>query len=149
MNLNGGTGNDTVTGGRGNDTLLGGAGNDVINGGLGSDALTGNAGTDFFVFNTALSAANVDSIVDFSVVDDTIRLENNGIFTILNTGTLNAANFIANLDGIALDADDYVIYNQTTGDLLYDSDGSGAGTAVRFAVLNTGLAMTNLDFVVI
>ena len=169
VNLDGGIGNDTIIGGSGNDRLLGaagadsitggagndvidgGAGNDTITGGLGSDVLTGGAGTDFFVFNAALGLTNVDQIVDFIVVDDTIRLENNGIFTALTTtGTLAAANFAANAAGTAQDANDYIIYNSTSGELFYDADGTGAGSAaIRFATLTPGLALTNLDFQVI
>jgi hypothetical protein len=32
--------------------------------------------------------------------------------------------------------------------LSYDADGSGAGAAVQIAILGTGLAMTNADFMV-
>ena len=168
VNLDGGTGNDTITGGSGNDILLGGAGtdvviggagldrldggagNDTLNGGIGSDILTGGLGTDFFVFNAALAAGGVDQITDFSVVDDTIRLENTGIFTaLLTTGTLNAANFVVNDTGTAVDPNDFVIYNRLTGALMYDADGSGPGAAQQFATLASGLTLTNLDFVVI
>jgi Ca2+-binding RTX toxin-like protein len=168
VNLDGGTGNDTITGGSGNDILLGGvgtdvviggagldrldggAGNDTLNGGIGDDILTGGLGTDFFVFNAALAAGGVDQITDFSVVDDTIRLENTSIFTaLLTTGTLNAANFVVNDTGTAVDDNDFVIYNQLTGALMYDADGSGPGAAQQFATLASGLTLTNLDFVVI
>ncbi|WP_256329425.1 hypothetical protein [Nitrosomonas sp. Nm33] len=48
-----------------------------------------------------------------------------------------------------MDANDFVIYNNTTGALLYDADGSGAGIAVQIATIGVGLAMTNVDIVVI
>jgi Ca2+-binding RTX toxin-like protein len=146
----GGDGTDVVIGGAGLDRLDGGAGNDTLNGGIGSDILTGGLGTDFFVFNAALAVGGVDQITDFSVVDDTIRLENTGIFTaLLTTGTLNAANFVVNDTGTAVDANDFVIYNRLTGALMYDADGSGPGAAQQFATLASGLTLTNLDFVVI
>ena len=126
-------------------------GNDVINGGLGNDTLTGGAGYDTFVFNTTLSAmANKDLITDFSPVYDTIKLEN-GIFTKLTAvGALAAGNFCANASGMAVDSNDFVCYNTTTGVISYDADGNGAGASVAFAVLGTSAhpVLTVADFVV-
>ena len=100
----------------------------------GASTITGGAGADSFVFNTALGITNIDTIVDFSVVDDTIRLENNGIFTALTTtGTLAAASFVGNSTGVAVDGNDYIVHNTSTGALLYDADGSGVGAAVQFS----------------
>ena len=128
--------------------VVGGAGNNVLNGMGGNDTLTGGAGQDTFAFSTALNATtNVDTITDFVVADDTISLEN-AIFTKLTTtGTLNAAWFKI-IGTAALDSNDYILYDKTTGALSYDADGSGAGQAVRIAVLGTNLALTNADFVV-
>ena len=49
----------------------------------------------------------------------------------------------------AMDANDYIIYNNLNGAVLYDADGSGAAAAVQIATVSAGLAMTNADFVVI
>lgn len=150
--LIGNGGNDNIYGGGGIDVLLGGAGNDILNGGLGSDKLTGGVGNDFFVFNTALGANNIDTIADFSAPADTIRLENSIFTKLTSTGTLNAANFVANTTGKAVDANDYIIYETDTGKLFYDADGSGAGAAVQFALLGVTTHPTNVtaaDFVVI
>lgn len=85
-------------------------------------------------------------MIGFSSVDDSFQLEN-GIFTSLTqTGTLAAGSLV--IGTAALDANDYLIYDSTTGALFYDPDGNGAGGAVQFAVLSTNLALTNLDFVV-
>jgi Ca2+-binding RTX toxin-like protein len=128
--------------------MVGGAGNNVLNGMGGNDTLTGGAGQDRFAFSTALNATtNVDTITDFVVADDTISLEN-AIFTKLTTtGTLNAAYFKI-IGTAALDSNDYILYDKTTGALSYDADGSGAGQAIRIAVLGTNLDLTNADFVV-
>lgn len=81
------------------------------------------------------------------MVDDTIQLDNS-IFTALKTeGTLTAGKFVIGTQ--ALDANDFIIYNDVTGALLYDADGSGGGAAVPIAIIGTGLAMTHTDFVVI
>jgi Ca2+-binding RTX toxin-like protein len=60
---------------------------------------------------------------------------------------LTAAEFA--LGTAAQDATDRIIYNSTTGDLLYDSDGVGGAAATRFAVVTPGLALTNFDFLVV
>jgi Ca2+-binding RTX toxin-like protein len=49
----------------------------------------------------------------------------------------------------AAGANDFILYDTATGELFYDADGSGAGAAVKFAVLATspdGLAAS--DFLV-
>jgi Ca2+-binding RTX toxin-like protein len=155
-NVTSGSGNDRLTGnglanilsaGIGNDTLNGSAGNDALYGSAGNDRLTGGTGADTFVFTTALGAGNVDRITDFSVVDDTIQLEN-AVFTGLANGVLTAAAFVANVTGLAADALDRVIYETDTGKLFFDADGSGAGARVHFAALTANLTLTNADFFV-
>ena len=139
-----------ATGNAAANVIVGNSAANVINGGLGNDALTGGLGADTFVFNTTLGATNVDNITDFSVIDDTINLENTGagLFTALaTTGTLAANAFWTG--SAAHLASDRIIYNAVTGDLLYDADGTGATLAVRFATLGSGLSLTNQDFVVI
>jgi Ca2+-binding RTX toxin-like protein len=148
--ITGNSANNSLAGSSGNDTLSGGSGDDTLNGGSGKDTLTGAAGKDNFLFNAALSASsNVDTIVDFSVADDTIRLEN-AIFTVLTTtGTLASAAFRANATGLAGDSSDRIIYETDTGKLFYDADGTGATAGIHFATLTTGLALTNADFSVV
>lgn len=139
--------NDQIFGGNHANRLSGGAGNDLINGGLGNDVLIGGAGNDTFFFNSALGPANIDTISDFVVVNDTIRLEN-AVFTALTaTGTLAAAAF--HIGTAAADASDRVIYNTSTGALSYDKDGAGGTAAVQFATVAHGLAMTNADFFIV
>jgi Ca2+-binding RTX toxin-like protein/subtilisin-like proprotein convertase family protein len=144
-----GTGNINGTGNSLANTITGNAGSNVLNGGTGKDTLTGGGGADFFVFNTALNAStNVDTITDFNVAADTIRIDN-AVFLGLSTGTLASTAFKANTTGNAGDASDRIIYETDTGRLYFDADGSGAGAKVHFATLDTGLALTNADFVVI
>jgi hypothetical protein len=150
-----GVGNGTANrldGAAGNDTLSGGAGNDLLLGGLGTDRLSGGSGNDIFRFDTRPNASsNLDRITDFNVRDDTVQLEN-AVFTSLTAvgalaqGSLRAGNG----ETSARDANDYLIYNRTTGALYYDADGSGTGAAaVQFAQLDSGLALSHLDFVVV
>lgn len=142
-----GTGNgkaNIITGNAANNKLDGKAGNDTLDGGAGNNVLTGGAGNDVFKFTTN---GHTDKITDYSVANDTVQLEN-GIFTSLTTtGTLAANQFVIGMQ--AIDSNDFVIYNDVTGSLLYDADGNGAGAAVEIANVGVGLAMTNADIVVI
>jgi len=159
LNLAGGVGSEKIfgnsatnalSGASGNDTLSGGAGNDVLSGGLGNDVLVGGAGKDFFQFNTVLNATtNRDTISDFSVADDTIRLDD-AVFTQIGAaGPLAATAFVKNVAGAALDANDRIVFDTDGGLLIYDSNGSAAGGSVVFAKLAPNLALTASDFVVI
>jgi serralysin len=94
---------------------------------------------------------NVDAITDFSAADDFIVLDT-AVFTALAPPDLflrdlTAAEF--RIGTAAQDATDRIIYNGVTGDLLYDSDGVGGAAAIRFAAVTPGLALTNLDFLVV
>lgn len=139
--------NDQIYGGNHANGLSGGAGNDLLNGGLGNDVLTGGTGNDTFFFNSALGTTNIDTISDFVVANDTMRLENL-VFTALSvTGTLAAGAF--HIGPAAADASDRIIYNTTTGAVSYDKDGLGGTAAVQFATVAHGLAMTNADFFIV
>lgn len=155
--VTGGSGSDKVVGfenligSKYNDKLTGSSDNNVLNGGLGNDILTGGAGQDTFVFNTSLSSSNnKDTITDFSAIDDTIQLENAIFKKLTATGTLLADNFVANNTGKAVDSNDYIVYNKTTGALLYDADGSGSGSAIQIGILGTSThpTITYSDFLV-
>ena len=69
------------------------------------------------------------------------------MFAGLSLGVLAAGAF--RTGAAAADADDRIIYNSATGALMFDADGNGAGAAIQFATLATGLAMTNAEFLVI
>jgi len=145
--ITGNAGNNLLVGYEGSDTLNGGSGNDILNGVTGRDVLTGGTGFDAFRFSVAPTVDNTDVITDFVVADDTIQLENAVFTQFISTGTLNAGNFVES--DVALDLDDYVIYNPGTGALMYDADGNNTGAAVLIAMLGTNLALTHGDIVVI
>ena len=148
-NLEGGSGADRLTGDAGANRLSGAAGNDTLTGGAGADTLVGGAGRDVLVFNAALGPTNIDFIEGFVVGEDLIHLENNAIFAALRTtGALAAGAF--NTGTAATQADDRILFDQATGDLRYDADGTGAAAAIHFATL-TGLtgSLGAAQFVVI
>ena len=144
--INAGGGNDNLRGGDANDVLVGGAGNDTLNGDRGSDQLLGGGGQDTFVFSTRPGFGIVDTILDFNAADDTIRLDND-VFYGLPQGTLAPGAFAS--FGAAGEADDRIIYNQTTGELFFDVDGGSRDDLVAFADLSAmgaGPAITASDF---
>jgi Ca2+-binding RTX toxin-like protein len=145
-----GTGNgldNILTGNSGKNILTGGTGNDTLAGGLGNDTLDGGVGSDLIIFNTALGTTNVDTIQNYSVVDDTMQLLRTSFSALPGTGagTLTAAAFWTGT--AAHDADDRIVYDSASGKLWYDADGTGATAAVQFAVL-VGLVgtLTSADF---
>ncbi len=135
-----GIGNDVA------NVITGSINNDTINGRLGSDTLSGDAGRDRFVFDTALGAGNVDTVLDFTVGSDLVVLEND-IFVGLAPGKLTSGAF--RIGSAALDADDRIIYNNATGALQFDADGTGAGGASTFAILSPGLALSQSSILIV
>lgn len=128
------------------NAIFGNAAANVIDGKEGVDRLTGGAGRDTFAFTTAL-AGNIDVIVDFNATDDTIRLEN-GIFLGMKEGVLAQNAFV--VGSAAQDTFDRIIYNQQSGALFFDRDGSASVyKPIQFATIENHSAMTNADFFVV
>lgn len=149
--IQGNAANNILNGRAGNDTIDGGVGNDTLIGSIGNDLLIGGEGNDIFRFNTTLSPTNVDEILDFTHLVDTIQLSKT-IFTTIGLASVAGTPLNANVFNIgasASEADDRIIYDSTTGDLYYDKDGTGIIAAIKFAHLATGLNLTHADFSVI
>jgi Ca2+-binding RTX toxin-like protein len=148
---------ENLIGGGGNDILKGNSSNNVLDGGIGNDTLEGGLGSDIFKFSQLRfeNRTFTDTIKDFSVVDDTIEFNKTTLleggqttFTAFTTiGTLAATHF--KIGSAAQDADDYVIYNSSTGSVSYDADGNGAIPAIQIALIGANLAVTNADFVIV
>jgi serralysin len=94
------------------------------------------------------ATTNVDRITDYSVADDTIRLENS-FFSRFKVGAISFANFVNDTTGVAHDSNDYLIYERDTGNLYYDVNGSAAGGSILFAKLGLNLAVTCEDFIIV
>ncbi|MFM9109437.1 MAG: hypothetical protein ACKOPN_02335, partial [Prochlorococcaceae cyanobacterium] len=75
---------------------------------------------------------------------DSIQLENSIFSALPTTGTLAATAF--RLGASATTTAHRILYDTTTGSLLYDPDGTGVAAATPFAFLNTGLALTSSRF---
>lgn len=155
--LEGQAGNDTVIGGdgadllqgqNGNDSLSGGSGIDTLDGGLGNDTLNGGTEANNHIFSVAPGAANADTIVGFASGDDLVVLDPAA------HASIGASGFFAPDDaryhsgaGVnnAHDASDRVFYNTTTGQLWYDSDGTGASAPQLIATLQGTLTFVATD----
>jgi Ca2+-binding RTX toxin-like protein len=122
----------------------------VITGNESSNTLTGGAGSDTFVFNTALnSSTNVDQITDFSS-GDLFNLSHSVFSDISWSGSPSVLTDAEFHVGAAADTDEQrIIYDDTSGTLSYDADGSGAGAAVQFATVTAGTDLTHDHFLVV
>lgn len=142
--LDGRDGADTLNGNGGNDKLLGGNGDDVLNGGLGSDRATGGAGADSFDFHALADVG--DKITDFETGIDQIRLDGAAFgFAGALTDGVDFLNAGTPLTGTA----PVLIYDQASGALSYDADGSGSGAAQLVATLMNHAALTASDVLIV
>jgi Ca2+-binding RTX toxin-like protein len=129
-NIWGKDGDDTLAGHGGDDVIKGGADNDKINGGSGADELWGNGGKDSFKFNS-LNSEDADTIKDFQVGKDKIALDPI-VLTQLASG-FSEDNLV--FSNAAVDSDDYVLYDTSTGELWFDADGNGSGDPVLLCTI--------------
>ena len=146
--LTGNAGRNVLHGLDGKDVLKGGAGNDRLYGGLLADTLTGGKGRDVFAFDTkANGKTNADKIVDFKSVDDVFWLDNAAFTKIGSNGRLKADAF--HLGKQAADREDRIIYDQATGSLFYDADGTGSSAQIKVAALTNKAVVALSDFLVV
>ncbi|MBC7986179.1 MAG: FG-GAP repeat protein [Sphingomonadaceae bacterium] len=140
----GGNGADVLTGFKGEDSLHGGAGADTLTGGAGSDTLTGSTGADRFVLDRIV-AGEIERITDFQHIVDEIALDAAAFG--LPVGALQGNRFVTGT--AAQDGNDRLIYNDATGKLYFDPDGTGAAAQVLIATFSGDPSLGAGDFVVI
>ncbi|MBL1199005.1 MAG: hypothetical protein FWK04_07950 [Nostoc sp. GBBB01] len=145
--LSGEDGDDSLFGGSGIDTLLGGAGNDVLIGGIGKDVLTGGTGQDSF-YLTDTRTGGFDTITDFTVGNDTIFISK-AEFALSQSVNTTLDSSIFRLGTAATAAGDRFIYDQTTGNLFFDKDGSGSAAKVQIALFSNQAMLTSANITVI
>jgi VCBS repeat-containing protein len=142
----GGAGADFIEGGDGNDTLIGNGGNDTLVGGNGADTLNGGGGADHFLFNEPSEGG--DHIVDFEHGADSIDVLLAAFTGLSGTGAVAASDFVtSNNAATANIGSSHFAYNQSTGQLYYDSNGGSAsdGSRVLLAVLDNHAALAATD----
>ncbi|WP_066545440.1 MULTISPECIES: M10 family metallopeptidase C-terminal domain-containing protein [unclassified Sphingomonas] len=117
----------------------------VIDGGGGADTLIGLGGADTFHF-ARFGVADADVLADFSAQQgDRISLSA-ATFTGLTGATITTAQFVQGMSATA--AGPQILYDQATGRLFYDADGTGTDAAQIIATLVPGTALTSNDFVI-
>ncbi|MBY5811138.1 calcium-binding protein [Rhizobium leguminosarum] len=145
--LTGNDGNNSLNGGKGADRLVGGLGNDKLIGKAGADVLIGGGGGDSFVFDVKPDNTSVDKIRDFSSAAGDKLMLDHSIFAVLSLSRFSDENYV--LGTKALETDDKLIYDQASGILAYDADGSAAGAAIRVADLDNSAALHFKDLLLV
>lgn len=146
--LDGLAGNDTLTGGNGNDILMGGSGDDILTGGKGKDRFKFGSDRPFNAVDFG-----VDTITDFKTAQkDSIVLSEKTfekLESIVGKGFSVIAEFEAvNGENKAKTSEAFIVYNQKTGDLFYNANGSqpGFGSGGKFASLEGAPELKASDF---
>jgi large repetitive protein len=143
--LMGDNGEDSLDGGAGGDRLVGGFGDDTLTGGRGKDRLTGGNGKDAFYIEAAKRNSR-DSITDFRSSDDTIVVSRRGFSEALSEGAIASSQL--RFGSRAQTSGDRFIYDQGTGNLFFDADGTGAAGQVWITKLSNRAAINSSDIVV-
>jgi Ca2+-binding RTX toxin-like protein len=103
-------------------------------------------------------AGNVDEIVDFSAAEgDRIELEAHVVRAFPGVALVETAygsSYVNNvlkasafgIGAVASTAAQRIVYNQATGALSYDADGTGSIAQVQFAQLKAGTALSAANF---
>jgi Ca2+-binding RTX toxin-like protein len=131
---------DYLKGYAGKDLIKGGGGNDTLAGGDGSDTLYGGAGEDTFIFK--VKDGGSDRIADFSARADKIHIDWAG-----GRSSVGLGNFIYGSQ--ASDSDDRIIYEQSSGRVYFDPDGTGYKPQILLAKVKAGLGLTDNNFLLI
>jgi Ca2+-binding RTX toxin-like protein len=135
---------NTIYGNAAANEIDGAGGDDRLFGGFGNDTLTGGSGADRFYIRT-FGAENADAITDFDHgAGDRIWLDSNA-FTGLEPGPVPENAFRTGTT--AQDADDRILFDTATGDLYYDPDGVGGGSATLFANVGDAIVTSESFFV--
>ena len=120
------------------DRLTGNSENNILTGGDGSDTLTGGGGADSFIYNNPNQGS--DFIADFSI-DDRFIISASGFEGGLVAGVdlseteASTGVFVSSSAPTSLGNSANFLYENDTGILSYDRDGSGSAVASTIAVL--------------
>jgi Ca2+-binding RTX toxin-like protein len=145
-------GDPAIFNGIGNDldnTIIGTPFANTIIGRGGNDVLKGQAGNDTFVFDREIGLGNVDRLIDFETIlgdDDTLKFKGSILGNAVAAGVLSADDFAEGT--AATDATDRFIFDQTSGQLWFDEDGTGAIDQVLLATFEQNASVQADDILV-
>jgi Ca2+-binding RTX toxin-like protein len=155
-NINGGSGNDTITGtavmnqltgGPGNDTMTGGPVNDFLSGGLGNDTLSGSGGSDKLLERADVNFTLTDAALTGLGADTLASIERAQLAGGTGPNTIDASAFTGSTVLSGGRGDD-VLTGGTGPDLLRSSSGqdtlSGGAGADK---MNAGTGDDTIDSV--
>lgn len=129
--------------------IVGNMADNLMIGRYGNDVLDGQGGADTFVFDRALGEDNVDRIRDFNLNEadegDILMLKSL-VFGGVDKGMLDASALAMGTQ--AADADDRFVFDQASGQLWFDADGSGEGAQQLVATFLGGAEVTAEDILV-
>lgn len=125
------------------NVIIGNPFDNIISGRGGNDTLRGQGGADTFLFDFMAANNGVDTIQDFAP-EDTIKLR--ASYFGIPAGVLAADMLMFSF--VAKERDDRIIYDQTTGNLWLDMDGSGNTTPILFANLSNHPTLSADDFLI-
>lgn len=138
--LQGAAGDDFLYGGGGDDSLQGGRDGDWLQGGAGANVMTGSHGADRFILELS---TGLQEVTDFVSGLDYLILDADW----LDFGGANSLTSDQLAFGVAASLGSHrVIYDQATGRLWVDADGSGAGQAQEIARLTNLVTLDVTDF---
>src|SRR6185295_16077368 len=145
------TGIEAVIGAQFGDSLSGSGASERFDGHDGNDTLSGGLGNDLFVFAAPPGGGNVDGVTDFVSGTDKLAFDATAFNPIGPGGDFSAGDArFASGAGLSSgqDASDRLIYNTSTGELFYDSDGNGSAPSQRVAVLSGAPVLVATDITV-
>lgn len=159
---------EAVYSGNQSDTLSGNSAlTEIFRPGRGNDTIKGDntphapyTNVDYIYFDTPLDPVNnVDSILDVKTetdnsqrLEDILYLDHRVFKTILSASPTGAAYLAANRfkrigsGGGTLDSDDRILFDQESGFISYDADGSGPMQPVLFAKVTPGIQVGAANF---
>ncbi len=135
-----------------NDRITGSGDNNIIRGIDGTDTLTGGGGADSFVYNNPNQGS--DFITDFGF-DDRITISASGFGGGLVAGVdlsetaSSTGIFVSSPTPIALGNSAIFLYENDTGILSFDRDGSGPTVASTIAILSNSPYLSSEQFTII